>query len=196
MEPTPGEYPSKMRVALVRRNPADGAAPLGLKKSRTSKSLQPYPFTPLSLSPSGLSPSRRCEHPAAGPDRTPPATSAAPPATAQPGADARSSRGQGSGPTAPTARQERTAPGRAGRGPAPTPRQEPRTKPPAPPAGSFPGRRASAPAPPGSRSRGRHPPRSTGPLPPLVPPLFKVNPLLFPVDPCWIVHPCSCVKDI
>ena len=28
------------------------------------------------------------------------------------------------------------------------------------------------------------------------PPLLKVNPLLFPVDPCWIVHPCSCVKDI
>ena len=124
MEPTPGEYPSKMRVALVRRNPADGAAPLGLKKSRTSKSLQPYPFTPLSLTlqslslPSLRAPGGRCQ------DRTPPATSAAPPATAQPGADARSSRGQGSGPTAPTARQERTAPGRAGRGPAPTARQD------------------------------------------------------------------------
>ena len=78
MEPTPGEYPSKMRVALVRRNPADGAAPLGLKKSLTSKSLQPYPFTPLSLTLQSLPPVAR-EHPAAGPaDRTPPATSAGP----------------------------------------------------------------------------------------------------------------------
>ena len=40
MEPTPGEYPSKMRVALVRRNPADGAAPLGLEVSGHP---QPYP---------------------------------------------------------------------------------------------------------------------------------------------------------
>jgi len=39
-------------------------------------------------------------------------------------------------------------------------------------------------------------PRSSVPLPPPVPPLFKVNPVLFPVDPCWIVHPCSCVKDV
>jgi len=54
MEPTLEEYPSKMRVALVRRNPADGAAPLGLKKSRPSKSLQPYPFTPLSHPPVSL----------------------------------------------------------------------------------------------------------------------------------------------
>ena len=123
MEPTPAEYPSKMRVALVRRNPADGAAPLGLKKSRTSKSLQPYPFTPLSLTlrslslPSLRAPGGRSGPHAAGHERGPARDRTA-------GADARSSRGQGSGPTAPTARQERTAPGRAGRGPAPTARQD------------------------------------------------------------------------
>ena len=165
MEPTPGEYPSKMRVALVRRNPADGAAPLGLKKSVASPpALSLHASLSLTLRslslPSLRAPGGRSGPHAAGHERGPARDRTA-------GAEARSSRGQGSGPTAPTARQERTAPGRAGRGPAPTARQD--RKPPAPPAGSFPGRRARAPAPPGSRSRGRKPPPfqrsspSTGP---------------------------------
>jgi len=150
MEPTPPEYQSKMRVALVRRNPADGAAPPGLKKSRTSKvTLSPALSLHSSLSPSSLS------LPSLASTRRPVPRTArrrpralAPPATAQ-RPHAAGPRGQGTGPTAPTARQDR--------------------KPPAPPACLFPGRRARAPAPPGSRSRGRKPPPfqrsspSTGP---------------------------------
>ena len=122
MEPTPGEYPSKMRVALVRRNPADGAAPLGLKKSVASPpalSLHAsLSHPPVSLPPVAASTRRPVRGPhAAGHERGPARDRTA-------GADARSSRGQGSGPTAPTARQERTAPGRAGRGQAPTARQD------------------------------------------------------------------------
>ena len=99
MEPTPGEYPSKMRVALVRRNPADGAAPLGLKKSVASPpALSLHASLSLTL-PSLSLPSLRAPGGRSA-DRTPPATSAAPPATAQ---------------------QERTPGARAGREAAPRP---------------------------------------------------------------------------
>ena len=191
MEPTPGEYPSKMRVALVRRNPADGAAPLGLKKSRTSKSLQPYPFTPLSLTLQSLPPIAastrrpvRGPH-AAGHERGPARDRTARSGRQQlaragerphgpdrtPGAHGAGSRGQGTGP-------DRT-PGPQAAGPA----------------------RRLVPRPPRTRAGSAWEPVSWPQAAPV--PAFhslhrslKVNPLLFSVDPCWIFHPCSCVKDV
>ena len=194
MEPTPGEYPSKMRVALVRRNPADGAAPLGLKKSRTSKSLQPYPFTPLSLTLQSLPPvAASTRRPVRGPHAA----------------------GHERGPRPRPHSQERTPGARAGRGAAPWPRPHARSarrrvkragdrpRPHARTASRRPRPQARSPAAAHARqlrlgaglvSASR--PCSSVPIPPPVPPLFKVNPVLFPVDPCWIVHPCSCVKDV
>ena len=83
MEPTLGEYTSKMRVGQVRQNLADGAAPLGLETSHASKiTLTLIPSRYLSLSPSTLAshqrPTRGRQRPLAPADRTPPAGTAGP----------------------------------------------------------------------------------------------------------------------
>ena len=160
MEPTSEEYASEMRVAFDRQHSADGAAPPGLKKPRTSEvTLSPALSLHSSLSHPPVSPSRRSRAPggrsrgphAAGHERCPRPVTAQRPHGAGP-------RGQGTGPTAPTARRSaRRPPARAGDRPS-----GPDRTPPAPPAGSFPGRRARAPAPPGSQSPGCQSPPSTG----------------------------------
>ena len=184
MEPTSEEYTSKMRVGLVRQNLVDGAAPLGLKPSHTSKvTLTPALSLHASLSPSSLSlpslastrrPVRTARRrPRARPRPRPHSRSGGqelaragerphgPDRT--PGAHGAGSRGQGTGPDCTPGAQDQAA------GPA----------------------RRLLPRAPRKRASSAWEPASWPPAAP-----SQVNPLLFLVDPCWIVHPCSCVKDI
>ena len=180
MEPTSGEYTSNMRVALDRRNPADGAAPPGLKKSRTSKvTLPPALSLHASLSPSSLS------LPSLASTRRPVPRTArrrpralAPPMTAQ-RPHAAGPRGQGTGPTARPHAGARAARQRGqGTGPpAPTARRRPRPQALSPGAAHARQLRLVA-----SLLAASRPLPPVDPLPPLVPPLFKVNPCCFLLD--------------